>query len=207
MIANIYVDGFNLYYGCLRNTPYRWLDIAKLCAIYLPSHDINKIRYFTAPLLPRAENPGQAQRQQIYLRALLTIPNISMHYGHFLTSNVPMRLAYPAPDSGNTAVVVKSEEKGTDVNIASYMLLDAFDRDCEISVVISNDSDLATPLRIVRERFGLSVGLLNPHRNRSQVMAGNADFYRRIRRGPLGASQFPDRMHDAAGAFTKPLGW
>ena len=207
MIANVYVDGFNLYYGSLKDTPYRWLDIAKLCGIFLPSHNINKIRYFTAPLLFRDDNPGQRQRQEIYLRALRTIPNLSIHYGYFLTSYVSMRLAHPASSSRNTAVVVKSEEKATDVNIASYLLLDAFDGDCELSAVISNDSDLATPMQIVRERFGLTTSLLNPHRNRSQILAANADFYRAIRRGPLSASQFPDRMEDANGAFTKPPGW
>lgn len=207
MIANVYVDGFNLYYGCLKDTPYRWLDIAKLCGIYLPTHHINKIRYFTAPLLFRDDNQGQRQRQQTYLRALQTTPNLSICYGYFLTSYVSMRSAHPISGSRNTVLVVKSEEKGTDVNIASYMLLDAFDRDCELAVVISNDSDLTTPMQIVKERFGLTVGLLNPHRNRSQNLAANSNFYRSIRRGPLSVSQFPDRMQDANGVFTKPPGW
>ena len=207
MIANIYVDGFNLYYGCLRNTPYRWLDLANLCRIFLPAHGVNRIRYFTAPLIPRLTNPGQTQRQQTYLRALQTIPNLSIHLGHFTTNNVPMRLALPSSGNQRTAVVLKSEEKGTDVNIASYLLLDAFDGDCELAVLISNDSDLSTPLQIVKERFGLRVGILNPHRNRSQTLATIADFYRTIRKGPLSTSQFPDLMQDASGTFAKPMGW
>ncbi len=207
VIANVYVDGFNLYYGCLKDTPYRWLDLSKLCEIYLPSHRINRIRYFTAPLIFRNENPGQRQRQQTYLRALQTIPNLSIHYGHFLTSNVSMRLAHPPTGGQQTAIVVKSEEKGTDVNIATHLIFDAFDGDCDMAVVISNDSDLATPIQMVRERFGMTVGVLNPHRKPSKMLLGNASFYRHIRRGPLGASQFPDRMQDANGAFTKPPGW
>ena len=118
-----------------------------------------------------------------------------------------MRLAYPQPTGPQSVVVSRSEEKGTDVNLASYLLLDAFDGDYELAVIISNDSDLVTPMRLVRERFGLTVGILNPHRNRSRTLANVADFYRPIRRGPLSVSQFPDRMQDANGVFTKPPGW
>ena len=76
MKANIYVDGFNLYYGALKDTPYRWLDIAKLCRIMLPHDTIDQIKYFTALVNPRPTNPDQLTRQQIYLRALQTIPNL-----------------------------------------------------------------------------------------------------------------------------------
>ena len=118
-----------------------------------------------------------------------------------------MRLANPLPGEPETVVVTRAEEKGTDVNLASYLLLDAFDSESDAAVVISNDSDLATPMHIVRERFGMTVGILNPHPNRSRTLANASDFYRPIRRGPLSASQFPDRMLDANGAFTKPPGW
>ena len=206
-IANIYVDGFNLYYGCLKDTPYRWLDLATLFELLLPSLTVNRIRFFTAPLLRRPENPGQFQRQQIYLRAIQTIPNLSLHYGYFLTSTVTMRLEHPLRDGSTTARVVKTEEKGTDVNIASHLLLDAFDHECDTTVIVSNDSDLLPAIRFIKERFGLTVWILNPHQKRSWALADIADFYRPIRRGPLSASQFPDRMQDAAGAFTKPPGW
>ena len=207
MIANIYVDGFNLYFGCLRGTPYRWLDIAKLCSIILPAYQIKNIRYFTALSDSKDNNPQRHQRHLLYLRALHTIPNLSVHYGFFLRRNIAMRLANPLPGEPETVVVTRAEEKGTDVNLASYLLLDACDRESEAAIVISNDSDLATPMSIVRERFGITVGILNPHPNRSRTLANVADFYRPIRRGPLGASQFPDRLNDANGAFTKPPGW
>ena len=118
-----------------------------------------------------------------------------------------MRLAHAALDGQQTAIVVKSEEKGTDVNIASYLIFDALDNDCDTAMVISNDSDLATPIRMVRDRFGITVGVLNPQRRPSKMLLENVSFYRHIRRGPLSASQFPDRMQDANGEFTKPLGW
>ncbi len=120
MKANVYVDGFNLYYGCLKGTPYRWLDLAQLCQVLLPSHQIHRIRYFTARLQPRAEDPQQPRRQLIYLRALRTIPNLSIHYGHFLSHVVRLPLAQPPAEGPRTVEVVRTEEKGTDVNLATY---------------------------------------------------------------------------------------
>lgn len=207
MATNVYIDGFNLHYGCLRGTPYRWLDLASLCRLLLPTHFIQRIRYFTALEEARPDDPQRPQRQQTYIRALETIPNLSVHYGQFLTSIVSMRLERPLPDGSTTARVIKTEEKGTDVNIASHLLVDAFDGEFDTAVVVSNDSDLAPAIRFAKERFGVTVGILNPHRRRSLVLASLTDFYRPIRRGPLSASQFPDRMQDAIGAFTKPPGW
>jgi hypothetical protein len=74
MATNVYVDAFNLYYGCLKGTPYRWLDLGALCRRLLPKDRINRIRYFTATVSARPDNPDAPQRQQVYLRALETIP-------------------------------------------------------------------------------------------------------------------------------------
>ena len=83
--TNVYVDAFNLYYGCLKGTPYRWLDLGALCRRLLPKDGINRIRYFTATVSARPDNPDAPQRQQVYLRALETIPGLSIHYGHYLS--------------------------------------------------------------------------------------------------------------------------
>ena len=95
MKANIYVDGFNLYYGAVKGTPYRWLDIAALCRLLLPRDTINQIKYFTALVHPRPSDLDQPRRQQTYLRALRTIPNLTIVYGHFLTHEIMMPLAPP----------------------------------------------------------------------------------------------------------------
>src|ERR1035438_9723485 len=69
---NVYVDGVNLYYGALKKTPYKWLDLSCLCNLLLPHDTINRIRYFTARVSSYAHDPGAPNRQQIYLRALAT---------------------------------------------------------------------------------------------------------------------------------------
>ena len=79
MITNVYVDGFNLYYRALKDTPFRWLDLRKLAATLLPEDTIQTVYYFTARLDARPGNPTQPQRQQAYLRALATLPDFEIH--------------------------------------------------------------------------------------------------------------------------------
>src|SRR3712207_5989979 len=95
MRTNVYVDGFNLYYGALKGTPYKWLNLAALCRILLPRDRIGRIRYFTAPVNDRPNSPGTVFRQDIYLPALATIPDLSVHLGRFLVSHPRMTLLHP----------------------------------------------------------------------------------------------------------------
>ena len=77
----VYIDGFNLYYGCLKATPYRWLNPATLCQLLLPHHQVLQIKYFTAHVSARPHDPDQPIRQQTYLRALRTVPNLAALVG------------------------------------------------------------------------------------------------------------------------------
>ncbi len=200
----IYVDGFNLYYGCLKGTAYRWLNILQLCQRLLPTHDVRQIKYFTALVSPRPSNPDQATRQQTYLRALQTIPNLEIIYGHFLSHEIMMPLA---PPRTGYVKVIKTEEKGSDVNIAVHLVSDAFRNAFEAAVVVSNDSDLLTPIKFVKEELGKLVGILNPQKHPSTVLTANAHFVKNIRTNVLMNSQFPAALADAKGIFTKPPSW
>lgn len=208
MKTNVYVDGFNLYYGSLKGTSYRWLDLSQLCRVTLKGHDIDRIRYFTARVQSRPDNPQQMQRQQVYIRALNTIPILSVHYGYFLSKKERMLLANPSPGGPRTVEVVRTEEKGSDVNIGAYLLRDGFRGEYEAAVIISNDSDLVEPIRIIRNELGLEVGVLNPHKNISWALKQAATFYRELRKGPLGVSQFPPTLINSRGnKITKPVDW
>jgi hypothetical protein len=74
-------------------------------------------------------------------------------------------------------------------------------------VIISSDSDLAEPLRIVRHELGKQVGILNPSKYPSHELNQYATFVKTIRKGVLRSCQFPDMLEDSAGAFRKPAGW
>lgn len=204
----VYIDGFNLYYGAVKDTPYKWLNPYVLCSLLLPSHQISKIKYFTARVSARHDDPDKPSRQQIYLRALRTLPDIEIVFGRFLSHDVMMPLAQPAPDGPRFAKVIKTEEKGSDVNIAAHLINDGYKKQYETAAIVTNDSDLLEPIRIVRQELGIPVGVLNPHRNpTSRVLAQQASFVRQIRQGTLAVSQFPEVLTDAHGVFHKPIGW
>jgi uncharacterized LabA/DUF88 family protein len=114
---------------------------------------------------------------------------------------------FPVADPPVLIDVLKTEEKGSDVNLATSLLLDAFDSRMGCAVVISNDSDLLGPIRVVRQRFGIKVGLLNPQKRVSYVLSAEVDFFKQIRRGVLEASRFADTLADEEGHFHKPPSW
>jgi uncharacterized LabA/DUF88 family protein len=205
--TNVYIDGFNFYYGALRKTPYRWVNIRKLCELLLPKNTIVEIKYFTALVSARPNDLDQPVRQQLYLRALRTLPGVSIHLGHFLSHEVSMPLVVAPGQRQTYARVLKTEEKGSDVNLATHLLHDAHMGRFDVGVVVSNDSDLLEPIRIVRGQLGKKVGILNPHPNPSRALLPHIDFIKPIRAGVLGASQFPATMRDGKGTFTKPPVW
>lgn len=209
MITNVYVDGFNLYYGCLKGQPHKWLDLEAMCGLLLPSFEIKRIRYFTARVKERPDDTQSPVRQQAYLRALYTLPKVKVHFGNFMVKEVRMPLAQPPSVGPKTVNVIKTEEKGSDVNLATYLLVDAFRDDAEAFVVVSNDSDLTEPIRIVRHELDKVVGLLNPQSRPSQMlMRCMPNFTKPIRAGVLRASQFPQTLTDATGAtITRPERW
>ena len=206
------------------------MNLAELCNHVLPGLNIHRIRYFTALVKPAPNDPQVRLRQDIYIRALETLPNLTVHYGHYLQSTKFMPLAQPRPGNPRFAEVVSMEEKGSDVNIATYMLVDAFRQDCDQLIVITNDSDLVEPIRIVNKELLIPVGVFNPHTTDTAIRRSRitgkplqaarpsvelkkvAKFYREIKsEGPnshMAASQFPNELIDAQGhKIRRPAKW
>lgn len=224
MKMNVYIDGFNLYYGAVKGTPYKWLDLQALCRRLFPRDNIHRIRYFTSKVRPTAKDPRKLQRQEIYIRALETIPNLTVHYGVFKT-HVKLRVlacSHCGADYGKGLVcphynppqrieVLECQEKGSDVNLGSYLLLDGFRNEFEIAAVISNDSDLATPISLVREELKLDVGIVSPDRDRTRPCAELrtvATFSKTVFKSALESCQFPAIVYDSHGrAIARPQGW
>ena len=209
MITNVYIDGFNLYYRALKDTPYRWLDLRKLAEIVFPQDDIHRVCYFTARLDARPGNLNQPRRQLVYLRALTTLPGFDVHYGVFRSGVKRRPLAEPVPGLPAHVLVRDSEEKGSDVNLATRLLVDGFNGEYEQAVVVSNDADFAAAMRYVRDDLGLRVTLVNPDpRNASpRQLADAATYVKRLWKSHLRRSLFPDTLTDGIGTITKPVGW
>jgi hypothetical protein len=208
--ANVYIDGFNLFHGCLQGTDYRWLNLGALCRRLLPGNPINHIHYFTSRVTARPDAPKGPEQQNAYLRALGTVEGLSIHFGHFQSPRARLPLADPLPGGPKMVEVIKTQEKASDVNLTTRMLLDAFQKKSDIAVVISNDSDLRAPIRALIEELGVPVGLVNPHpaKLRSRVLLGlNPFFFKQIRPTALRDCQFPPVLHDVHGEVRRPDGW
>lgn len=206
----VYVDGFNLYNGRLRGTPHRWLDLVKLFDHVFPSYDVRRVRYFTANLKAKASpnDPGIVNRQQVYLRALETIERLEIHRGRFEVRPSRFRRRNPAVGESELVDVWRPEEKGSDVNLATYLVRDAFMDEADVFVVVSSDSDLEQAVRIVASELGRRVFLVFPHGRESKLLlrCGHEEVVW-ISRGKLAASQLPNPVMAGRTPLYRPLEW
>lgn len=186
---------------CGRSTPgWRWLDLRALATNLIRAHSTwpavssTRVVYCTARI-SGADNPVGQRAQDTYLRALKaagSVDELSMGQYVTRTATAPLAVAgergkpvlvHPAwpvmvkDGEANVgaatfmASVARREEKGSDVNVASHLLIDIFEARIDAAVVVSNDSDLAFP--IVEARKRVPVGLVNPSRNyRAGKLAG-----------------------------------
>jgi len=251
----VYIDGFNLYYGALKRTPYKWLNVRSLVEELLPSeHSIEKIRYFTARA-SGSSDPGVPRRQQIYFNALSSIRELEIHLGSFLNKNIwrpivtlpiqdkvinsPESVILPAghhdvlfddnskvlivgeypvkgskrrrkvkrpPNNALVAEVHAMEEKGSDVNLASHLINDAWKELYNVAVVISNDTDLVTPIRMVTTERDKTVYLVCPSKyGASKPMVKVATYVRHINNTVLAKAQFPEIIPETT--IRKPTEW
>lgn len=203
----VYVDGFNFYYGAVKGTPWKWLDpVALFGKVLGPRNCSVKIKYFSARVQPTQSDTDVHVRQDTYLRALVAhCPLVELYFGHFLRHRVLMEHASPPPA---TVPVWKNEEKGSDVNLALHLLNDAWTDAYDCAVVVSNDSDLAESLRLVKQQNHKILGLITPGapaRKTSRQLATHADFARTIRPSALASSQLPNPIPGAS--IHKPARW
>ena len=153
--TNVYIDGFNLYYS-LKNTPYKWLNIEKLVKSVINNslYKILHIKYFTAT--PKVAE--SAYRHGIYIKALETLPNIKIIYGQFKKRQVKGKDL----NTNNIRTISKWEEKKSDVNIATHIVYDCCKENIDCIVLLSNDTDLTTPLYIARYKLKKIINVITP---------------------------------------------
>lgn len=222
MNINVYVDGFNVYYCTVKDTPYKWLDLYSLCVNLFPSKTVNKLKYFTAKVTAVPWDPSAPTRQDFYWRALRTIPNLEIIEGNFVswTRYLPkVPFVYKRNGRPRKVKVLRTEEKGSDVNLAAHLVYDNCIQDADESIVISNDSDLADAIEIVTTKLQRPVTVVNP--NRTKMMHKDpvhCRMHRELQRVAtqkvlsinepiLAASQFLPMLTDSQGSFSKPATW
>jgi uncharacterized LabA/DUF88 family protein len=206
-VTNVYIDGFNLYNGCIAGTGFKWLDFRALSETLMRGTTIQTVNYFTARIVDRLDDPGQSQRQDTYLKALESLHGLTIHYGHFRTHKKRVWLLHALPDGSHLATASVTEEKATDVKLASRLVWDSCHGSMTCALVISNDSDFQESIDLAREK-GVTVVLVNPHHHEGQQDHLHGDDVRRLRKGQLERSQLPDLVWLADGSSVRrPAEW
>lgn len=225
--ARVYIDGFNLYYGALKDSSDKWLDVVAWAQALLPQYDIEKVVYCTARVQATSASDRSPSRQDFYLQALSSHgERVEVLEGKFRLREVTgarrssMACTCCGPQttaclqcgtpqcyccSRRTATITKPEEKGSDVNLAVRLVRDAFVYATDAFLVISNDSDLQEAVTIVEE-MGRTVIVVNPQMGKYQVLV--AKERRKVRRAGLTRAQFPDVVTLLDGStVTRPKSW
>jgi hypothetical protein len=217
---------------------WRWLDIRSLSEDLANRAEawveprIERVVYCTARI-DGAENASGHAEQDVYLKALLAEGTADLiEYGHYVSrvKKAPLATAdrkgrpviarsgwpvmiqdkndAPVPDAKFMVSYAYREEKGSDVNVASHLLLDVLQGDVEAAIVISNDSDLRLPIQTARGR--IPVGTVNPSRSwlagdlRGQATEGvGGHWWRQLTAADFHENQLPD----PCGRYTKPPPW
>lgn len=224
MKSIIYVDGYNLFYGCLKHSPDKWLDLKTLFDRILreqdPSSELVAIKFFTADILAKLASHGQKahQAQQRYHRALETLypASVQIIKGRYSLEKARLPVYQKPPDKSQRVDVWRLEEKQTDVNISLEAYRDAARARAEQLVFVSNDTDIAPALAALREDFGsvIQIGVVIPVRDSSNHRPGNAQLSRyanwtrrHIRDEELAHSQLPARIPTRKKPIDKPEYW
>lgn len=206
--TNVYIDGFNLYYRALKGTPYKWLNLRLLVEQVLDSsNDVAHVKYYTAMVSGHVDH-DQPKRQQIYLNALSTIRGFSVYKGNFLSKIAKRPLVNPLQDGTRYVEVREFEEKGSDVNLAVHLVNDGWKDEFDVAVVISKDTDLVEPIRIVSKELKKPVGIICPDNSLPPPLDAVVSFRRYIRNQHLKTAQFPDSIVLPDGTIiAKPTSW
>lgn len=227
--TTVYIDGYNLYYGRLRGTAYKWLDVVELFKRILkvqdPSAELIKVRYFSAPALGRFASHGVESTiaQDTYHRALLAKHGalfelkLGLHSYERQGVKMPLFVDGEAYDRAKTARVWHLVEKKTDVNLALTIYRDACAGRIDQIVLCSNDSDAEPALEALRNDFpNITVGLVSPARprdgeksRRTSASLSNLAHWTRhhIRDDELAFAALPEKVPTNKKPAVKPKHW
>ncbi|WP_372830500.1 NYN domain-containing protein [Pontibacterium sp.] len=224
MRTTVYIDGYNLFYGCLKHSGYKWLDLHKLFSLLLndqnPALQLHKINFFTAEIKTKFATRGTAaaNAQDNYHRALTTLypDHIEIIKGRYADSKAHLPVYQKPPNKRETTAVWKLEEKETDVNIALTMYRNAVQGATDCVVLVTNDSDLAPALKAIKADCpGVQIGVISPIRsqdNTERPPSGSlekmADWCRTvIRSNELEVSLLPRQIPTRRKPIKRPDYW
>lgn len=198
----VYVDGFNFYFGLKAKKwrRYYWLDLVKFFETFLKPHqELVALKYFSAV----QKNSGKADRQDLFFQANKLNSKFHLELGKFLQKQFICR---NCQDS-----IIQFEEKETDVRIATHMLSDVVQKKCDISILVSADSDLIPPIEAIRElNQQHKIWTYFPPQRYSSDLVSLSDRYVKLERHPIkfDECQLPDEVLLKNGfVISRPIHW
>ena len=196
----VYVDGFNMYFGMMEAglDKLRWLDLDALVKdLLLPNQQLAQVKYFTSRV---SNNPDKQKRQTTYIEALEST-GIKVYYGNYQSGSIECRKC------GN--IWPTYNEKMTDVNIATQILIDAYEDKYDMAMLISGDSDLVPPMKAVHELFNKKrVFVAFPPKRHNQSVALIAKGSMIIGRKKIADNQFAEEVTKKGGyVLRQPSEW
>lgn len=190
--TRVYIDGYNFYYGCLRRTPYKWLDLLPLFeahiipsalvkdagghvrqSVLLPSPSI---KFFTAKIIESvARAVDSVSSQARYHTALRKLHNgrIELIEGYYAVNKMKVKIVDAEdpdrpPRECQEIQAWKVEEKQSDVSLALQAYHDAITGQIDHAVIVTNDTDIAPALEMIRAHTGVIIGLVIPTRDHTR---------------------------------------
>jgi len=217
---------------------WRWLDVRQLAETLLsPRQDwadaqASRVVYCTARVDARS-NASAQRDQDIYLKALIAHGSVDyIEYGAYVARTKKALLANadskgrPVPVTSQWPVMVRDaqgndvrqaqfvvqvmnmEEKGSDVNVATHLLIDVMRGDVDAALVISNDSDLRLPIQEARRV--VPVAVVNPGKGPlAGALSGERSegvgqhWWQQLTSSDIYASQLPEQV----AKYARPDGW
>ena len=191
-----------------------------------PPHHIVATKYFTALVKSTSMDPSKPERQVAYLRALETIDGLEIIKGKFKKVRVGGAFVKVISNNKNecnnmlyedesrtkiktndTVLITKHEEKESDVNIATHIMFDCAQNTADCIVLLSNDTDLKTPLLFAKEKYNKVIGIISPNNEAHQDFKSIATFVKKIRPSHLRYCLFPEGVKTYNGVVRKPSTW
>jgi hypothetical protein len=205
----VYIDGLNLYNDLNRrlNGRGKWLDLEAL-ADRVAGERVEMIRYFTSWVAVLAGDEGPRNRQRIYRKAIEQLPRVEPVFGSMLKEKKWRLRVRRYPFLPRNVRVWNIKEKGSDVNLASYLLLDAFQNRFDVAYVVANDSDYFHPIRMVSRDLGRDVRIVYPAESPAQDLLKVGVPTDRLRKTTILEAQLPDSVQTSKKGFvTRPPSW
>lgn len=197
MKTRVYIDGYNLYFGCLKGTPHKWLDLIKLMETLLvrsgaPEAKLDDlaIKFFTAEISERAASDSSSLNDQRSYHLALNnyckskLATVKGNYSIDKTKFPKVELddsgKEKEPRFSERVKIWKMEEKQSDVNVALEAVYDGVtDTSLEHIVFVTNDTDIIPALKKLRHhnehqvRDPIRIGLIIPARKSDSQRRGN----------------------------------